>query len=751
MTARVARVPLALWLLLGCLALFFLWFVQAGLVDGPDSRLVNYDLHSFFLPKFAYGSTELLHGHFPLWNPFEDGGVPFFATAQPSVLYPPKVLLFGLLPKVPAYWLYIGLHYVVLAVSFFYFLNEQGLRGNAALAGSAVWTFAVPILASNYHPNRIANLAFLPLVYLVVERIGRGERGGPRAVAALAALVGLQFLAGYPGYGLDAALLVGIHALVRPLSGPFARPTRTLPLFALAFALGAVLAAVQLVPLFEAGIIAKRASLPQDPGSLLPVARFAPAWLISVPGLTIFWLIALFERRALPATVGLFACIALGRGGWILLSHLPGFSVMRFPYLWLHICPFFTGWLTAIGWDTFERGPPETPAKNVGARLRLGAIVLMSAAWAVFSLVVIPRATTGVSLASDFWDRLARNTPTVPGIVLGVLGCMGVVALVTVRGRRYGPKAFAVVLVLLVLAHEASYPFGAIRGGVSYDQETGEMRRYEQEGAKMTGRVLSVADILLGYEIADRMPSALGAEESFLPWRFRQITEYLELWPLFAHLAWDKVAQARPFLDALDVEYVAVPKPFAADFARQARLVALRENGETVLFYNPARMGPAWVSHAARIAPTPEVAFDVVVRGHFDPHREVILEAASAPRHLPESLPEGDPGPLVTLPLAERRPTPEQMEYDVDLGRPGIFVVSESDYPGWRAFVDGQPAAILPANYAFRGVALAAGRHTVRFEYRPRSVWIGLVASLVSMFALGAFWFSRRGRPAISA
>jgi uncharacterized membrane protein YfhO len=91
------------------------------------------------------------------------------------------------------------------------------------------------------------------------------------------------------------------------------------------------------------------------------------------------------------------------------------------------------------------------------------------------------------------------------------------------------------------------------------------------------------------------------------------------------------------------------------------------------------------------------------------------------------------------------------MEYDVDLGRPGIFVASESDYPGWRAFVDGQPAAILPANYAFRGVALSAGRHTVRFEYRPRSVWIGLVASVVSMVALGIFWFVKRGRRPVSA
>src|ERR1700755_1675228 len=120
MTSRAVRAPLALALLLVCLGLFFAWFVRAGLLNGADSRLVNYDLHSFFLPKFAYGSEEILHGRFPLWNPYEDAGVPFFATAQPSVLYPPKILLFGLLPKVAAYWIYLGLHYVLLAVSFYF-------------------------------------------------------------------------------------------------------------------------------------------------------------------------------------------------------------------------------------------------------------------------------------------------------------------------------------------------------------------------------------------------------------------------------------------------------------------------------------------------------------------------------------------------------------------------------------------------------------------------------------------------------
>ena len=51
---------------------------------------------------------------------------------------------------------------------------------------------------------------------------------------------------------------------------------------------------------------------------------------------------------------------------------------------------------------------------------------------------------------------------------------------------------------------------------------------------------------------------------------------------------------------------------------------------------------------------------------------------------------------------------------------PGILVLSEAWFPGWVATVDDAPAEILRADYVLRGVALAAGSHRVRFEYRPR-------------------------------
>jgi hypothetical protein len=75
---------------------------------------------------------------------------------------------------------------------------------------------------------------------------------------------------------------------------------------------------------------------------------------------------------------------------------------------------------------------------------------------------------------------------------------------------------------------------------------------------------------------------------------------------------------------------------------------------------------------------------------------------------------------------------------------PRLLVLSDPDYPGWRADLDGRPVPHLTANYVFRAVEVPAGRHTVTWRYRPGSFQLGLfggllgVAALAGMAAAGA-------------
>jgi hypothetical protein len=55
----------------------------------------------------------------------------------------------------------------------------------------------------------------------------------------------------------------------------------------------------------------------------------------------------------------------------------------------------------------------------------------------------------------------------------------------------------------------------------------------------------------------------------------------------------------------------------------------------------------------------------------------------------------------------------------------GLLVLSDTHYPGWKAFVDGKETKIYRADYTFRAIPLNAGVHRVEFVYDPISFKLG--------------------------
>lgn len=82
----------------------------------------------------------------------------------------------------------------------------------------------------------------------------------------------------------------------------------------------------------------------------------------------------------------------------------------------------------------------------------------------------------------------------------------------------------------------------------------------------------------------------------------------------------------------------------------------------------------------------------------------------------------------------------------------GYVIFSETFVPGWRAFVDGQEAPVVRANYLFRAVPIPSGQHQVRMIYDPLSFKLGAIISglvLVSVIVgFGWLWLSRVKRSA---
>ena len=77
--------------------------------------------------------------------------------------------------------------------------------------------------------------------------------------------------------------------------------------------------------------------------------------------------------------------------------------------------------------------------------------------------------------------------------------------------------------------------------------------------------------------------------------------------------------------------------------------------------------------------------------------------------------------------------TPRSLNVEVSAREDGNLFLSEFQYPGWKAKVDGAQTSLEPANDAFYAVPLEKGMHTVEFYYQSDSVRFGMIVSLITI------------------
>jgi hypothetical protein len=127
----------------------------------------------------------------------------------------------------------------------------------------------------------------------------------------------------------------------------------------------------------------------------------------------------------------------------------------------------------------------------------------------------------------------------------------------------------------------------------------------------------------------------------------------------------------------------------------------------------------------AIMAPSFQLGSEVVLSGVPPGQGPAVLAAVMGSAHVRERLPDR----IVT---------------ETESDGPGYVVVVEAFAPGWKATVDGVPAAVQRANVAFRAVAVPPGRHRVELRYRPAVV---LWCAAVSLVAWAGFAAAIAARP----
>jgi hypothetical protein len=203
----------------------------------------------------------------------------------------------------------------------------------------------------------------------------------------------------------------------------------------------------------------------------------------------------------------------------------------------------------------------------------------------------------------------------------------------------------------------------------------------------------------------------------------------------------DRVLRARDqTLDVLAVRYILVSRDRDGSFAYEHWLRSepenvLSEGTDYVLVERPSAVPFAYVAPTVTCA---EDALDQIHRSFPDLSSTTLTDCRD--RAPGESIgPVG--GRVETLAL---EPGLARFRVSTAGDTLGLLVVSQSDYPGWTAEVDGDERPIVRANGIVQGVWVEPGVHTVCLRYRPRSFAVGVVLSASAILVFASIWLWRR-------
>lgn len=749
------------------------------------------DILSYWYPGMAAFRRAVAGGAWPLWNPHAGFGAPLLADASFQIAYPPTWL--ALVVPLPAYYaLFAASHCLWAASGTCVLARRLGFgRLGAGVAGGA-YALSGPFLSTVSLFHHYAGASWMPWVLAALESLLR--RPGLLAAAGLSLAAGGQLLAGSGDMCLATALLGGArvawHVVRARPSGTDAR--RLASRLLLAGSLAAALGAVQWLPTAEQvsrgsrpgqGAAAAYWSLhPLSLGDLLvprlvagaplaPVARevlfegraplldcvYLGAVALALGGLAVS--AGAPGARACAAGALFFLVAALGRHTALhaTLASIPGFALMRYPQkllLPLALCSALAAGLGASAWAgpwavAWRRRGRVTAwvAMGLGAVLALGAAWLSSAPAVLGTLVEEPIALAGPALVASL--RVGRTA-----LILGAFGL-----LLALRADRERARALTTL--------------GVVALGVLDLVAVGRTVN-PLAPAELVSHRPAVVDVLVPHAKATRvhsltMPGCGRVTVARAGWEPSWNAALASVdalrppsgvrWGLFGSFDGQftglEPRSLLPFLPAavrlsgtpeglrlLQVANVGHVVRLGRGAVPGLELLEDRATGagcERQLLRVPEPLPRAYVVGGERRAPEKGDGVVELLDSAFDPRHSVLLADAHAGG--------GSPGPVGEARVTSRRS--DAVEVEAVLARPGVLVLVEAYDPGWRVSVDGRAAPLLAANVLFRGVRVPAGRHRVRFVYRPWTATAGAWLTgmgAVATIALGLAGWRREAR-----
>jgi hypothetical protein len=725
-------------------------------------------------------------GHLPLWNPLVGCGAPLAANYQTAAFYPLNALHLFLPAEVALSWT-TALHVALAGWGMYGWCRAVGLDRFPAFIGALAFSgsgFLVSRVA--LFPSMAFTFPWLAVWLWRAEALMRNRR--PRNALWLGLTLGLGLLAGHAQTAWYGGLMLAAYLVFRTIQQHLPLVIGHWSLIVLSLAIGLGLAAVQLLPTAELVIQSQRAAGVDTnfamTYSLWPwrLITFTAPDFFGNPGRGDYWGYATYWEDAgyvgvLPLLLAVGVAIGRKRGreaAWaglvrfwaacaaltlvlalgkntpvfpFLFRHVPSFNLFQAPARWLAITTIALAALAALGaqsWPPGQRGRrrgglwvvvgialllgglagprlvPVMPSTFGPATARLGGTLAIAGALMHLrhSAAVWPKR---IQLGSEDKTEAERSTYSTAtwwraavGIFVGLdLLLAGWPLNPTIDRSLYrGATTAAAVLHEEPGPVRVYWPADPTHLNREYDAEQRVKFSY------LNFKDFGPRDVSHWWEMREALLPNVGTLDgvahanNFDPLLVGRHVDLLET-----------AVEAPALLRVMGVTHVASDHPWT-----DGEKIGDRKLKTTTLYRLPDALGRAWVVPAARQVDADRM-LATLADPSFDPTVEVLLEQPISGALSPTP----SVGHQMTL-----QDSPNRVTIRAVLDAPGYLVLADTWSPGWRATVDGEPAEVLRANYAFRAIWLDTGEHNVEMVYRPTVALVGAAISLVVLALLVA-------------
>lgn len=678
--------------------------------QGPGPQV---DTFLYFHPTAAFIGSELRHGRLPLWNPYQMAGQPYLGLHVPAILYPPNLLLLGVLPLELAMPAHGVLHLFIAGLFTWLFAGRIGLGAPARFTAALAFMLSGAMGEGFYLPPFVSTPAWFPGVLWALHGLAAEVR--MRWAVALAGFIALAFLGGHVQGLLYMLQLGGIYALFAlTWVTPRGRRLAVLGLGVLSGILAVGFSAPQLLPALElaadgvrglSGVSFEQASMTFVTPRMLLVGLLGP---LAPADLGVVSSIVLFPVLSLP----LIACAVMARrqrAHWI--------------FFLLGVVPlglFLTGYLTVVFQLYYQ-----LPLGNLfRGPFRLA---FAYALWIALLLGI------GIQGLQEGLRRLRAPSWIATALAAGVL--------LGVAGELYAATRTVFAHPALILPKPGAPPdlLEFLRTRAGYDRFFADVFWFDQRILRKAGMMNEV------YAVPDYEPSMPAAYARFLGLDGLERPWHGDLHALREDdRALGRYRAPMELLDLMSVRWYATPPPLEPEVARALEEwpggPTLQLEGATIA-ERPSALPRVYAVRRLRSEPDFDAALLRLRDPGFDPHHEAVVTDAGQPAG-PLTL--GAPGgesDRVSIESYE----PSQVVIRAACRADCLVVLTDLHYPGWQLRVDGRERPIERVNAIFRGVRLEAGAHQLVYRYAPASFLLGIgLFGLASLIAAVGLVASRR-------